>query len=142
MEASGNSIRKTGGCSGCPDAAATAEQQIHGDGGVQFATSDTSTLRFVGLSSGGASAPNEIEFAFRLQGGVAEVRESGAYKSEIRIASGDVLAISIAGGAVSYHKNGSAFFTSGAAPAYPMAVGAILFDTNGSVTNAVIKGGS
>jgi hypothetical protein len=139
---SGNSLRKSGGCSGCPDGAATAEQQVTGDGSaVQFVV-DEAGLRLVGLSSGGSSTAAEIEFALRVQGGVAEVREAGAYKSETRVGSGDVLTIAISGGRVSYMKNGEVFFTSLGTPAYPMAVGAILFDANATVTNALVRSGS
>lgn len=140
---SDNNLRKSGGCGGCADAAATAEQTITGDGGAtQFVVDGSSGLRLVGLSSGGSRSPGEIEFGLRVQGGVAEVREAGAYKSEVRVASGDVLTIAIAGGTVIYLRNGAAFYTSARQPAYPMAVGAILFDANASVTGALVKTGS
>jgi hypothetical protein len=138
-----NSLRKTGGCHGCSDAAATAEQTITRDGGVlQFVVDDAGALRMVGLSSGGSSTPAEIEFALRVQGGVAEVRESGGYKAETRIANGSVLTIAISGGTVSYASNGQVFYTSSRQPAYPMAAGAMLFDMNSTVSNAVIRTGS
>ena len=139
---SGNSLRKTGGCGGCPDAAATAEQQITGNGGAAQFVVDGGGLRLVGLSFGGSSSAAEIEFAFRVQGGVAEVREAGAYKSEVGVANGDVLTIAIDGGRVVYLKNGAVLYTSSSAPSYPMAVGAILFDTNATVTNALVRTGS
>ncbi len=39
------------------------------------------------------TAPGDINFALRLQNGVAEVRESNAYRTEIGFAAGDTLAI-------------------------------------------------
>lgn len=143
VEASGNSLRKVGGCSGCPDAAATTEQQVRGEGGaVQFVADEVNALRLVGLSSGGSGTPGEIEFAVRVQGGVAEVRENGAYRSEIRISSGDVITIGVSGGTVSYWKNDTVFHTSGLPPAFPMAAGALLFDANATVSNVMIRSGS
>ena len=46
------------------------------------------------LAYGGpGTAPGDINFALRLQNGVAEVRESNAYRTEIGFAAGDTLAI-------------------------------------------------
>lgn len=138
-----NNVRKTGGCSGCGDASATAEQTItHDGGGVQFTVDDPNGLKLVGLSSGGSGSPAEIEFGLRVQGGVAEVREAGGYKTETRIGSGDVLTIAISGGTVSYLKNGEVFFSSAQPPVYPMAAGVLLFDMNSSIANALIRTGS
>jgi hypothetical protein len=137
-----NSVRKNGGCGGCADAAATAEQQVSGEGGaVQFVV-DGSGLRVVGLSWGGSATVPEIEYALRVQGGVAEVREAGAYRSESSVGSGDVLTIAIAGGTANYLKNGEVFFTSSTPASYPMAVGAILFDMDASVSQALVRNGS
>lgn len=143
VEASGNNLRKVGGCSGCADAAATSEQQVRGEGGaMQFVVDEVNALRLVGLSSGGSGTAGEIEFAVRVQGGVAEVRENGAYRSEIRISSGDVITIGVSGGTVSYWKNDTVFHTSGLPPAFPMAAGALLFDANATVSSVQIRSGS
>ena len=98
---------------------------------------DGSGLRVVGLSWGGSATVPEIEYALRVQGGVAEVREAGAYRSESSVGSGDVLTIAIAGGTTNYLKNGEVFFTSSTPASYPMAVGAILFDMDASVSQAL-----
>lgn len=141
--AAGNNLRKSGGCGGCADSAATAEQQVRGNGGaIQFTADDAGSLRLVGLSSGGSGSAGEIEYAFRVQGGVAEVREAGAYKSEIRIGSGAVLTIAIEGGTVYYAVDGNVFYASSRAPEYPMAIGALLFDANATVSNATVRSGS
>ena len=82
---SGATLTKSGGCSGCPDGTAVSNQQVSGSGMLQFSTDDSSTLRFVGLGSSGiGTTPADVDFAIRLQAGVAEVRESGAYKTEDR----------------------------------------------------------
>ena len=140
--ASGNNLMKSGGCDGCADAGAVSAQQISsGDGYVEFTTTESGTLRFIGLSSGNSgTSGEEIKFALRLQGGTAEVRESGTYKSETSFSAGDTLRIAIAGGKVQYSKNGSVFYTSAAAPSYPALVDTSLFNANAELWNVMIAG--
>ena len=140
VTASANNLQKTAGCGGCPDAGAISEQRItSGDGGVQFTASDVDALRFVGLGSGASgNNPAAIAFALRLQGGVAEVRELGVYRSDIRVSPGDVLQVAVAGGAVKFSRNGSVFYTSGAAPQYPLVVDTSIFDLNSTISNVMI----
>ena len=143
VTASGNNLEKTSGCGGCPDASAVSQQQISsGDGYMEFTASETNTLRFVGLGSGTASGSGaDIRYAFRLQNGVVEVRESGSYKTETSFATGDVLRISVEGGSVKYSKNGAVFYTS-AAGGYPLFVRAALNDLNATIKNVVIRIGT
>jgi hypothetical protein len=140
----GNSLIKGGGCGGCPDAGAISAQAIaSGDGFVEFSVPETGTLRFIGLSSGnGGTDSSEIKFALRLQSGNAEVRESGAYRTETPFSASDVMRIAYAGGSVQYSKNGHVFYTSGNAPVYPAIVDTTLFDDNASVWNVMISSGS
>ena len=140
VSASGGTLQKTGGCGGCADAGAASDQQIGaGDGGMQFTASDASTLKFVGLTAGAASHnPSEMQFALRIQNGVAEVRESGAYRSEIRFTSGDVLAIYVVGGGIHYAKNGTIFYSSAKAAAFPLRVDASLYDANATISQAMV----
>ena len=113
MSSTSGGLRKTGGCDGCPDASAVSEQQISSTGTLTFVASESASLRFVGLAAGGiGTGPGDINFALRLQSGVAEVREAGAYKSDVRFAAGDTFAIAISSGVVKYSKNGSGFYTS------------------------------
>ena len=136
----GNSLVKTGGCSGCGDAGAVSAQQISsGDGYVEFSGAGDG-LRFIGLSSGNnGTDPSEIRHALRLQGNTAEVRESGGYRSEVSFSGGDTLRIAIVGGNVEYSKNGSVFYTSALQASYPMLVDTSLFDGNASINNVVIS---
>jgi hypothetical protein len=141
VTASNGELRKTGGCGGCADAGASSTQRItSGSGGVSFTTSDAQTLRVIGLGPGGAgTSANEITFALRLQNGTAEVREAGVYKSEVAFAAGDQLTVGIAAGAVQYSKNGAVFYTSAAAPTYPLAVDASLYDLNATLSSVTIS---
>ncbi len=137
---SGNTLVKTGGCGGCADAGASSEQRIaSGDGGLFFAATDPSTLRFVGLTFGEPThQPTQIKFALRVQGGVAEVRESGSYRTDVRIAAGDILGVTVSGGAVKYSKNGTVFYSSTAELRYPLAVDASIYDLNASINDAML----
>ncbi|MBI4611879.1 MAG: hypothetical protein HY726_23050 [Candidatus Rokubacteria bacterium] len=138
--ASGNSLQKTSGCDGCPDAGATSQQLITaGDGYVEFTASETSALRFAGLSTSnpGTSAA-EIKFAIRLQSGVAEVHESGLYRAGTWFATGDVFRVALESGVVKYYQNGRLLYTSTLAPTYPLLLDTALFNRSATITNAVI----
>jgi len=131
---SGATLTKVGGCSGCPDATAVSNQQVSGSGVLQFSTDDRSSLRFVGLGSGGVgTTPGSVNFAIRLQAGTAEIRESGAYKSETKFAAGDSFTIAVNNGAVTYAKNGSVFYTSANKATTALRAHVIFFDPNGTV---------
>jgi hypothetical protein len=131
---SGATLTKVGGCSGCPDGTAVSNQQVSGNGVLQFSTDDSSSLRFVGLGrSGIGTTPGDVDFAIRLQAGVVEVRESGAYKTETRFAAGDNFTIAVNNGAVTYARNGSVFYTSAKTTTAALRGHVIFFDANGTV---------
>ena len=140
VSASDNTLVKTGGCGGCADAGASSEQRVtSGDGGLFFRATDPGPLRFVGLTWGEPThQPTHIKFALRVQGGVAEVRESGAYRTDVRISAGDVLGVTVSGGAVQYSKNGTVFYTSSAEVRYPLVVDSSIYDTHAAVNEAMI----
>ena len=139
---SGDTLTKVGGCGGCADATAISNQQISGTGAVQFATDDRASLRFVGLAASGiGTTPGDISFAIRLQSGVAEVRESGTYKTEIGFGAGDTFTIAVRNGSVTYAKNGSVFYTSGTAAPSALRAHAIFFDSNASIRSVAFNGG-
>jgi hypothetical protein len=141
ITAVGATLQKTGGCNGCPDASAVSEGQINGDGSVSFAVSDSGPLRFVGLGAGGiGTGPSDINFAIRLQSGVAEVRESGAYTTETGFSAGDTLQILVEGGVVTYLRNGTVFHTSTRQAGYSLRAHAILFDMNATVGGVLLGG--
>jgi hypothetical protein len=135
----GGGVVKTSGCDGCPDASAVSEQQIAGSGTLTFVASESSALRFAGWSAAGIGAgPGDINFALRLQGGVAEVRESGAYRSEIRFNAGDSFAIAVENGTVRYSKNGTVFYSSAVRADHAMRVHVVLFSASASIGNVAV----
>jgi hypothetical protein len=143
ISASGNDVVKTSGCDGCPDATAVSSQQVtSGNGSVSFNAAETGTLRFVGLgSSTVVTGAGDIGFALRLQSGVAEVRESGAYRTEVSFGAGDTFRIAVEGGAVKYSKNGSVFYTSASQATHALHVQAVFFSANATIRDVSIAGG-
>jgi hypothetical protein len=140
ITATGRTLTKTSGCGGCPDASAVSEGQVAGSGSLAFVVADSAPLRFVGLGSGGiGTGATEISFAIRLQSGVAEVRESGVYKSEIAFRAGDELQVAVEGGVVSYSRNGAVFYTSTSHADYALRAHAVLLDAAATLDNVVLK---
>jgi hypothetical protein len=143
VTASGNSVTKTAGCDGCNDAGAVSQQQITAANGyAQFTADASGLLRVAGLASSfSLTNPASIAFGIRLQGNIAEVRESGTYRKDVTFAAGDVFRISVQAGVVSYSKNGTVFYTSSQASGLPLVFGVAIANVNGSIGNAVLAGG-
>lgn len=139
--ATGNTLQKTAGCNGCPDAGATYQQQIpSGDGYVELTASEAATLRYAGLSTANTgTGPAEIKCAIRLESGIAEVRESGVYRSDTTFVTGDVFRVAAQSGIVRYYKNSALFYTSAVAPTDSMLVDTSISKLNGTISNAVIS---
>jgi len=139
----GTTLTKTGGCDGCSDAGAVSQQQITAsDGHMEFTVNETQKLLYVGLSlDQQGTGPTQIDFALALQAGYAEVRENGAYRGDAPINIGDVLRVRVAGGTVTYARNGVVFYTSTAAPAYPLRGYTTLFSVGSSVSSAKLSTG-
>jgi hypothetical protein len=140
----GNTLQKTSGCHGCPDAGAASEQRVEsGDIALQLTASDPTASRVVGLSAGNTGTQSgEILFGLRLRSGNALVLESGIYRKDVRFAVGDTFEIRVEGGIVRYLKNGAAFYTSTRAPRYPLMADASLSSIGATVVGARIKLGS
>ncbi len=138
--ATGNSLQKTAGCAGCEDAGAYSQQQIaSGNGYLEFTASETTLLRYAGLTLGtNGTGEAAINFAIRLQSGYVEVRENGVYQEGGTAVAGDVFRVAVESGVVKYYQNGNLLYTSSVAPAYPLHVDAALLDAYSTVTNAVI----
>jgi len=140
--ANGNSVSKTSGCDGCNDAGAISQQRITaGDGFAQFTAGANGPLRIAGLTqSFSVSNPGTIAFGLRFQNTFAEVREGGGYRADTSFVAGDVFRIAVQSGVVRYSKNGTVFYTSQVAPAYPLVLAAALAGRNSTVGGAVISG--
>src|SRR4051812_7447346 len=139
----GNSLLKDGGCSGCEDAGAVSTQTItSGSGYVEFTATETNTDRQSGLAiPTRAPSPAKIQFPIRLTpAGIAEVRESNVYRTDVSYAANDRLRIAVVGTTIVYSKNGTAFFTNtNPAITYPLLADTALLTLNATITNAVIS---
>jgi hypothetical protein len=151
--ASGNTLRKTAGCDGCPNAGGISQQQIvSGTGSVTVSPdigSSGGLALYAGLGHGLSTPPATAQFAYAFSfwaNGGWEVRELGLYKTEGTFVAGDTFTIAIeAGSVVKYYKNGAPVYTSAAAPAaYPYVLGTTLIGTAAAAANAMITtaGGS
>jgi len=141
VTASGSSLTKSGGCDGCPDASAVSSGQVTGNGIAQFVAAEASTLRFVGLAYGGpGTAAGDINYAIRLQNGVAEVRENNVYRTEIGFTAGNTFAVVVENGVVKYSKNGAVFYTSQTQATSALRLHAVLFNANAALSGIGLGG--
>jgi hypothetical protein len=141
VEASASAIKKVSGCDGCPDAGAVSEQSIaSGNGYVEFSIG-SSGMQFVGLNTSSTLTPGmSLPFSLRLNGIYAEVRESGAYRSDVTAAPGDTLRIAVTNGKVVYSKGGVAFYTSAITPTYPLRVHASMYSIGAVLNTPTFQG--
>lgn len=137
---SGTTLIKRAGCNGCPDAGAVSSQSLSTFGSyLEFTVNDTNSLRYIGLNSGLSSVNGgSMEFAIRIQSGIAEVRENYAYRGDTPARSGDVFQIRVSADRVDYLRNGSVFHTSSANQTSPMRAEALLYDRHSQVSDAVL----
>lgn len=118
----GQTLTRTGGCDGCPVSGAISAQEIRdGNGHLTFTARGSDGLRYVGLSHGEeVQSTADIDFAFRLQEGVAEIRENDAYRADTRYSSNDTFKIVVEDSRVRYYKNDSLIHSSRATASFPL----------------------
>ena len=141
----GTTLTKKGGCNGCSDAGAYSGQSIAAgkNGFLEFTVDEVQKKRYAGLkvSQNGTNA-GQIDFAFSLQVGYAEVREKGAYRADITIKKGDVLRISVQQGRVDYARNGQVFYTSAVTSTSALYGTASLLSLRSTIKDAKIATGN
>lgn len=138
-----NSLQKTGGVDMNDDAHATSAQAaLSGDAYVEFTAQQADKERLCGLNNSNEihQSADDINFAIRLANNKkAIVVENGVIKAKTKYKPGNVFRIAVESGVVNYYKNGSAFYTSTASPAYPLLVDASLLNTMAAVDNVMIS---
>jgi hypothetical protein len=138
----GNGLRKSS--SEAQTSTARSQQSItSGDGYIEFIVTEANKTRYCGLTrSASMIDAAAMDFAIKLTAnGIAEIRESNDYASEVSYRSGDVFRIAIEGSEVKYYKNGSLIFTSLKIPSRPLFVAAILISSNSTVGKVIISTG-
>jgi hypothetical protein len=139
--ATGSVLQKTTGCDGCQDAGASSEEQMSGDGYVEFTVGELNSMWMAGLSHGDMDTSYaDIDFGFRFNGtGFADVLENGVYAGgDTTYADGDVFRIALANGRIQYSKNGQYLMESARTPQLPLLLDASLLTTGGSIRDAAI----
>jgi chitinase len=138
---SGDTLTKTGGVNQEEDAGAVSQQSISaGDAAFQYVIDDSSRFRFVGLGHTATwQGAANIDYSFRMQATHADVYERGAYVTDIVVAPGDVMKITISGGIAYYKKNGSIVHQSTLAPVYPIRGIASMIDSGSTVFQATMS---
>ena len=110
---------------------------LDGDGYVEFSPGEVSTHKMAGLvnSSGGHAYAIYLDANAGDQG--VEIFEDNVEISEAfgSYAAGDVFRVQVTGGVVTYHHNGSLFYTSTLTPTFPLSFNATLYDTGTTVEN-------
>jgi spore germination protein YaaH len=142
--ANGSTLVKSGGTPGLDDAGAVSAQELEaGDGWLEVTVAETQTFRFVGLAHphSGTSA-SDIDFAFRLQAGRADLYERGAYRADNTVAVGDRLRVAVESGVVRFYENDALVYTSATAPSYPLVAAAALIDAGAGIASARLDTGA
>jgi RHS repeat-associated protein len=112
---------------------------------VQFTASETTGYLLLGLSHTDTNQSyNTIDYAIYLQPngnvsgyeGATHLGNLGSY------GTGDVLRVAIENGVVMFKKNGDVFYTSTAAPNYPLMVDTSLYTNGATINNVVLSGAS
>jgi chitinase len=143
VSASGGSLTKTTGAGWGNAGAISSKVLPSGDGYVEFTVSETTTHRILGLSNGNTNSNwDDIDFGVYLYAaGPVQIYEKGVLKGAFgTFASGDKLRASVESGVVKYRKNGTLFYTSSAAPTYPLLVDTSLYTQGATFTNTVLSG--
>jgi alpha-tubulin suppressor-like RCC1 family protein len=115
-----------------------------GDGYAEFTVPVDPGYSMFGLGFDDTSQGyDDIDFAFYTYPVTGQLMayEKGVHRGSFGpYASGDVLRISTESGTVRYWRNGALLYTSGATPAYPLAVDTALHSVGGTVEEAVLSG--
>ncbi|MDO9318383.1 MAG: hypothetical protein Q7V56_09300 [Gammaproteobacteria bacterium] len=136
----GNRITKTSGCDGCGDAGSISEEALTADHAhMEFTVGSSWALMLAGFSqTQEIPVAEDLVLGLRLQSGMAEVRESGNYRAEIRYQDGDRFSISINAGRASYAHNGTVFYSSEYTAENRLFAGTALYNVNAAVEDVTL----
>jgi hypothetical protein len=140
--ASGGTI--TSGSNPVAGGGVSSQSITSGDGYMEFTVLGTDGNRAGGLTNNSANQELEdMDFAVRLNGaGSAEIWESANYRTETTYTTNNIFRVEIVSGQVRYKKNGSVFYTSSVAPTYPLKADSAIYNSNTSISNAIISYGA
>ncbi|MDB5274087.1 MAG: hypothetical protein JWO58_2454 [Chitinophagaceae bacterium] len=141
VQASGNNLNKIQSNSSW-DGGAASWNTVSNNGYFQFTATEINKYRAVGLSTTNANANyTSIQYAFYLtSSGTVQIQESGNYRGSFgTYATNDLFKVAVEAGVVKYYKNGVLLYISTIAPTLPMLVDVSIYNTGGTVTNAIVS---
>jgi alpha-tubulin suppressor-like RCC1 family protein len=141
VSVAGTTLIKTG-AAGWTSGAASANTIEAADGAMEFTATETNTTRAAGLSNGDTNQDiADIDFAVKLRDdATVEVTEGGASKGTFgSYVAGDRFRVEVRAGSVTYARNGSVFYTSTSAPAYPLQIDSALYTAGATLTDLTIE---
>lgn len=141
VQASGNSLNKIQSNSNW-DGGAASWNTVSNNGYFQFTTTETNRYRAVGLSTTNSNSNyTSIQYAFYLaSNGTFQIYESGNYRGNFgTYAANDIFKVSVEASVVKYYKNGTLLYISTTAPVLPMLVDVSIYNTGGTITDAVVS---
>ena len=141
VQATGNNLNKIQSNSNW-DGGAASWNTVSNNGYFQFTATEINRYRAAGLSSANANSNyTSIQYAFYLaSNGTIQIQESGNYRGTFgTYASNDVFKVSVEAGVVKYYKNDALLYISTIAPTLPMLVDVSIYNSGGTITNAVVS---
>src|SRR5262249_44937248 len=138
-----NSITKNNGINAWDGGAVSSLSIQSGDGSIQVTANNTSDVRMFGLGNGDSSQSyTDIEYAiYMYSDGSSYIYESGTYKGKFdNYTTGDTFKVSVESGVVKYYHNAHLEYTSSVAPTYPLLLDTSIYNSGGSISNAIICG--
>lgn len=122
--------------------AITSRSITQGNGFVQFTTAEANRGKIAGLSTTDANQSyNTVRFGILLGANAAvQVYESGTLRGTFgTYTAGMTFRVAYTGGQVQYSRDGTVFYTSTLAPAYPAFADVALFTTGATVQNVTLE---
>lgn len=139
-------VKKTSGVDATYDAAAVSTQAIAGDGYVTATATETTTFRWIALTSSYTTNPGLIEHGFRLRSDVTvDIVELGsAVVTSIPYASGDKFVIRRSGSGtgvatITYEKNGVVLYTASGLSVVPAVLETLFFNSGATLAGVSLN---
>jgi hypothetical protein len=141
LQASGNTLTKVAGCSGCADAGMVSAQPATPEfARIEFTAQSTWELLVAGFTRTQAIPEvAALEFGLSLQNDNAEVREQGVYRADIKFRQGDRFSVTIRNGKVEYARNDVVFYTSARTATQLLYSGLTFYNQHAAVDNVVFS---
>jgi glucose/arabinose dehydrogenase len=140
---SGNNLTKTSVAGWGNAGAASTKVLATSDGYVEFAASETTSYRMLGLSRTDPDRSwQSLDFALYLRADRSVlIYERGVNRGSFgSYSTNDVLRVAVEAGVVRYRRNGALLYTSRVAPGFPLMVDTSLYTRGATLTNVVVSG--